>query len=167
MLQALPLHRIWGGGGYVGIAGALAKIKEPGLSATSTNLNLLAGYEINDYLAIEGEGSIVIAEDATTITFGTTTVPVDVGASYYGVFAKISAPLDGKFSPHLRIGFVEAKVSAGQGNVLVSVKDSSVAYGLGGDYVVSEKLTLRFDYTMADFDGTKANIFSVGTITRF
>lgn len=145
-------------GVYAGFGSGNVTAKEPGFSATSLNAIGLVGYEVNDYISVEGEASFVIRDGSFE--------GIDIGNTHMGAFVKLAASTSGPFTPHARIGYVNGKVTVSNGNASDSLDDNAFAYGIGAEYAFSNS-SLRADYTVADFGVTETNVLSITTVFKF
>lgn len=151
-------------GFYLGAGVAVIDGEEQGFGFRSTNLNVMAGYEVSPYFAIEGEASVVLGEDSVTIQ-GTTG---DVGLRHAGIYARLNLmDSSNTFVPYLRAGWVQGTAEVEVLGLSVSDDSTAFAYGIGGEYRYSEKGSVRFDIGKADFDTVDATIVSIGNVWRF
>ncbi len=147
---------------YVGLGLAKIKGKESDMSWSSSNANLLVGYELNGYIALEGETSVVISKGSVQISDHS----VDIGNTHMGAYVKFALPTKGFFNPHVRLGYVKGKANASFSGISLSVDDTAVAYGIGAEYNFG-KYSIRADYTSADFGASDMNMLSIMTVFRF
>ena len=120
---------------------------------------LLAGFEINKYLAVEAEGTVMTRDDTLS--------GYDVEASYNGVFIKAQMPLSDVFSAHLRLGRIERQLEIPS---IAGTKrtSTSTGYGIGGEYRLTEKLGVRADYTWGVMDSsTDLKLMSLLAVFHF
>lgn len=151
-------------GFYLGAGVAVIDGGEQGFDLRSTNLNLMAGYEVSPFFAIEGEASIVLSEDSVTIGG----VTGDVGLRHAGIFARLNLmDSSNTFVPYLRAGWAQGTAEVEVLGVSVSDDDTAFAYGIGGEYRYNEKGSVRLDISKADFDTVDATIVSIGNVWRF
>jgi hypothetical protein len=113
---------------------------------------LLAGFEINKYLAVEAEGTVMTQDD----TYSGIYRDYDVEASYNGVFIKAQMPLSDVFSAHLRLGRIERQLEIPS---IAGTKSTSTStgYGIGGEYRLTEKLGVRADYTWGELSDSNGS----------
>ena len=109
---------------------------------------LLAGFEINKYLAVEAEGTVMTRDDTLS--------GYDVEGSYNGVFIKAQMPLSDVFSAHLRLGRIERQLEIPS---ITGTKrtSTSTGYGIGGEYRLTEKLGVRADYTWGELSDSNGS----------
>ena len=145
-------------GYYAGFGFANVTGKELGYSWTSFNAIGLGGYEVNEYISVEGEASFVISEGSL--------LGVDIGNKHMGAFVKFALPTSGAFTPHARIGYVKGEAKASSGSVSISVDDTAFSYGIGAEYDFGNS-SFRADYSVADFGATNMNSLSFTTVLNF
>ena len=145
-------------GFYAGFGVANVEASEVGASWSSTNANVMLGYEVSEYIAVEGEASFVLSEGSL--------MGVDVGNKHMGAFVKFALPTSGPLTPHARLGYVKGEATASGNGVSVSVDETAVSYGIGASYDFGST-TLRVDYTVADFGETDTNVLAIGTVWKF
>ena len=145
-------------GFYAGFGVANVGASEAGESWSSTNAGILVGYEVNEYIAVEGETSFVLSEGSVS--------GIDVGNKHMGAFVKFALPTSGPFTPHARLGYVKGEATASGNGASISVDETAVSYGVGAEYDFG-KSALRVDYSVADFGETDTNILSIVTVWKF
>ena len=151
-------------GFYLGAGVAVIDAEEQGFDFRSTNLNLMGGYEVSPYFAIEGEASIVLGEDSVNILGSS----ADVGLRHAGIFARVNLmESSNTFVPYLRAGWVQGTAEVEVAGVSVSDDDTAFAYGIGGEYRYNEKGSIRLDIGKADFDTVDTTIVSFTNVWRF
>lgn len=154
-LISLPAHAE---GLYAGVGYSNVTAHESGYTWTSLNVIGLAGYEFNEYISVEGEGSFVIKEG--------TLEGVGVGNSHTGAFVKLALPMEGPFTPHARFGYVKGKATVSAGGISVTIDDDAPVYGIGAEYDLGGT-SLRADYSVADFGRTDTGVLSLTTVVKF
>jgi hypothetical protein len=159
-------HGVQGGqhGGYHGLRG-MHKPKRKGYAYGNLGLNYYSvdvgpediesvglvgrvGYQSAGILGAEVEGNLGLKNDSFAIG-GTA---VSGGLDYSGgAFAVARMPIGDKFSVHARGGYhvadVDAEIDFGPGTLIASDTVDDFAYGVGGEYKVSERDSVRLDYT--------------------
>lgn len=145
-------------GFYAGFGVANVEANEAGESWSSTNAGVTLGYEVNEYIAVEGEASFVLSEGSL--------MGVDVGNKHMGAFVKFALPTSGPFTPHARLGYVKGEATASGNGVSISVDETAVSYGVGASYDFGST-ALRVDYTVADFGETDTKVLAIGTVWKF
>ena len=140
-----------------------SKGKESAVEYTSTNTIILAGYDLNDFFGLEAEISSVLTKDTVTKN----SVNLKVGKSHSAAFIKAAYPLSSDFSIHARIGQSNGKASASAGGVVISLDKSTTAYGFGTTFAASDNLSIRADYTVADYGSTDGTILALIAVFKF
>ena len=138
------------------------------------------GYRLNDYFAIEGELGFGLGGDdfdrVVPVDVLGTPVNVDTNVSldvdnYYIGFARGIFPVSDQFDIFARVGYGEATADgtavgmAGGFTATASdsVSESGFAYGVGGQYNLTENDGIRADYTRLD----DTDIISLAYSRRF
>jgi len=150
-------------GAYLAIGVAAVNAEEPGYEYGSTNAIGMIGYEINNYLSIEGEFSFVAKKGEVLI--GSTTAKY--GGEHLGVYAKFTLPTSVPINPYIRLGMIKGEGSVKVGSVTLTIDDTEMAYGIGAEWKTSEKSGIRLDYTVADFGVTEASVLSISHAYNF
>ena len=145
-------------GFYAGFGLGRVNGEQAAYSWTSTNAVGLGGYEFNEYISVEGEVSLVASDGSIS--------GVDIGNQYMGAFVKFALPTSGSFTPHARIGYIKGKATASIGGVSISVDDTNISYGIGGEYDFGSS-SLRVDYSVADFGAMETNSLSITNVWKF
>ncbi len=145
-------------GFYAGFGFANVTAKEPGISVTSFNGIGLGGYEVNEYIAVEGEASFVISEGSIS--------GVGIGNKHMGAFVKFALPTSGAFTPHARLGYVKGTVTGSSGAASISLDETAFSYGIGAEYDFGSS-SIRADYSAADFGVTESTILSITNVWKF
>lgn len=143
-------------------------------------INGRVGYRFNDFFAVEGELGFGLGGDDFDRTipvdaFGTVVnVDANVGLdvkNYYIGFARGILPVSEQFDIFARVGYGGATaeadvVASAQGFTASGSEDDNVsgfAYGVGGQYNLTEKDGIRADYTRLD----ETDIISLAYSRRF
>ena len=126
------------------------------------------GYDINQFLAVEGE--LAIGIDDEEVSAGG--FDANLGLNYLvGAYGKASYPLVETVSVYARAGIVnaelEAEVSGPGGSASATESDTGYALGLGADAFLGDHGGIRFDYTRYDIEDLEADAFSIGYKFRF
>ena len=151
-------------GAYIGYGFANVNAKQSVHNWASTNAILVLGYEVNDYLSLEGETSITISE-GQIIYSG---ISIDMENEHLGAFAKLTLPTSGSIKPYARLGMVRGSYSMSSGGASFNAPDASAfAYGFGAEWEYSENKGIRLDYAVADFDITDSEIIAITSVYRF
>ena len=151
-------------GAYIGYGFANVNAKQSVHNWASTNAILMLGYEVNDYLSLEGELSIPISEGKIIVRG----ISIDMENEHLGVFTKLTLPTSGSIKPYARLGMVRGSFKQSVGAIGFSSPDKSAfAYGLGAEWEYSENSGIRLDYSAADFDLTDGEIIAITSVYRF
>lgn len=114
-------------------------------SAKGASVSLIAGYTLSDYSKIEARYSRLIADaDYNEVT-------KNITMSNIGVYFKQMLPLPGSFVPYGLLGFGKSSFD--------KESDTGLQWGVGGSYVLNEKVDLFIDYISyysSDFGGAYA-----------
>jgi len=107
------------------------------------NYSLLAGYDFNEYFAVEGRYTDSFTHDDQTHMSG------------WSLFAKPQYPVSEDFSVYALLGYGTVDLHGVKG-YLVDFDGSTFQWGLGGSYQVMENISLFADYTFPanDMDGS-------------
>lgn len=121
------------------------------------------GYQSPYYVGAEIEGSLGVSEESVQ-TGGTT---LTAGPDYsVGAFALARLPLGKRFSVHARGGYHVTKVATSLDNGVVTTEASEaydgLAYGAGAEFNMSDRNSLRVDYTRYDYDTQTLNGYNIG-----
>lgn len=141
--------------------------------ANATNMNLGAiqgrfGARLSPYLGVEGEYSYGVKGDKIGVA-GAPDVNVkqDGQEAIYGVGF---LPLSSNFELLARIGYGHTSGTGSVAGVTGGVKGDSWNFGVGGQYMVTDKDGLRLDYTREQFQPRavdNANIWSIAYVRKF
>jgi len=106
------------------------------------NISLLAGYNFNEYVAVEGRYTTSFAKEDSLEMDG------------WSLFVKPQYPVSEDFSIYALLGFGGVTMDGINGSV-VDVDDNGFQWGLGMEYAVMENISLFADYTSLanDMDG--------------
>ncbi|WP_421792841.1 porin family protein [Hyphobacterium sp.] len=127
-------------------------------------ITLRGGYEFTNYLGVEGQVDIGIADDTVTVLATPIDVELNYAASLFGV---ARAPLAPNFNLLARIGYTTAEVEASVPGFSLSDDADGFAYGVGAEFFVDDHNGFRFDYTRHDFDGGDGDVFGLHYVRRF
>lgn len=149
---------------YFGTGFANINYDESGTKFSSSNINLTAGYEVSNYFAIEGEVSVLPVGDTITISGST----ADVDLTHMGIFARVNLiESTASFVPYLRAGWVRGKATVEAGGVSISDTTTGFGYGIGGEYRLTDKYSVRLDASKANFDNSDATVIGISSVFRF
>ena len=130
--------------------GSLDIFSETGGQDRTGDILLMAGYEFNQYIAVEGRYmTSVFDEDVLT-------------RDSWGIYAKPTYPVNDAFSVYALLGYGGLTVD-GKGSALIpanrsDVDDSGFQWGLGGSYAATENISIFADYVSIATD-MDADIF--------
>lgn len=129
------------------------------------NYFLLAGYDFNEYFAVEGRYTNSFTHDDQTVMSG------------WSLFTKPQYPVSEDFSVYVLVGYGRVTLD-GVNGYLVDYDDTDFQWGVGASYRVMENFSLFADYTFLanDMDGSyggsdevklDVDMFSVGITYHF
>lgn len=124
-----------------------------------------AGYDLNPYFGIEGEGQLPIGEETSTVNG----VEQDSAIDYQvGAYAKAQYPVHERVNLFARGGYSYANVRGSYLNERPVDDIDGWAYGAGAEWLVDDVNALRVDYTHRDFDSDGvADSYGVSYVRRF
>jgi len=150
-------------GAYVGLGGVVARYDTncdcttSDTSGTDKTAGVMAkvGYDVNKYIGIEARGATTMIKD-------------DGGKmTHYGVYAKPMLPLSDKIKAYGLVGYGKTKTDGH----LREADVSGLAWGVGVDYAVTDKVSAFIDYqkliNKSDSDAPKLDTVSVGANYNF
>ena len=108
------------------------------------NITLLAGYNLNEYIAVEGRYTTSIAYDD------------NIDMDGWSLFVKPQYPVSEAFSVYALLGYGGVNLFGVSGSsVIIDVDDTGFQWGLGLSYDVTENIEIFVDYTNLanDMDG--------------
>ena len=97
------------------------------------NLLVLAGYEFNEYMAVEGRYSTYIFDEDS------------VNSDIWGIYAKPQYPVNEDWNLYALLGFGGMTVD-GVNGANHDVDDTGFQWGLGASYGVTEDIAIFLDY---------------------
>jgi outer membrane immunogenic protein len=107
------------------------------------------GVGFGQHFAVEGEGSFGIDDDNGT--------ELD---SELGVFGVAKLPISPQFDIFGRVGYSRIETSPGG-------DEDGLAYGVGGQWNLTEKDGIRGDWTRHDYDVGDADAYSLSYVRKF
>ena len=150
---------------YMGVDYSMFTYDETGFpEAEPSALRLKAGYFFTDNVAVEGQLGFGIEDD--TITSG---IPITLELdNFISVLLRGQIPLANTFNIYGVVGMTRADLTASSGAIAISDADTSVSFGVGADFEVSDDMYLNVDY-MSYLDETAYDLtaFSVGLRFNF
>ncbi len=162
-------------GFYAGIGASVASTRESELNFfdiengqdRTGDIALIAGYDINEYIAVEGRYQFSVAEENI------------IDKTSWGIFAKPQYPVTEDFRVYGLLGFGGFDVS-GRNHVgrTIAADDTGFQWGLGASYQVYENLSVFIDYLkvatdiastafVSDNAEIDSDAFTVGVLYRF
>jgi hypothetical protein len=154
-----------------------------GIDAEVGGITGRAGWQFNNWLSIEGDGTFGFEDgdftfDGTEDEFNLDdnsdgdvadiiTAPGDFGVDYmFGGFVKASFPLGAAFDISGRLGYSFAEVDStvttpGGGTIDIGDSETGVSYGAGVAWHFNEHHSVRGDYTYTDFDLAEVDAFGL------
>lgn len=130
------------------------------------------GWQSKSFFGAEIEGSFGLTDDDATVEFGgvplTSEIGVDTQIAGFGV---ARFPVSDRFNILGRVGYHRTEFS-GEVTDGVTVADldfstDGIAYGLGAEYALGRKTSIRADYTRYDLDGEDADAVSLAIARKF
>lgn len=105
------------------------------------------GYNLNQFLSVEGEGAFGISSDDDV-------AGLDVKEDFtLGGYARVSVPIAEQFKLFGRLGYQYSEFSFDSAGLDVTRDFDGLAYGGGVEVALSDRNALRFDYTKVDYGG--------------
>jgi len=110
------------------------------------NITLQAGYNFNEYVAVEGRYTTTFSDEDLVEMDG------------WSLFVKPQYPVTEEFNIYALLGFGGVTMDPVNGSS-VNVDDSGFQWGLGANYNFTENISVFFDYVSyaSDMDGTYWN----------
>ena len=138
--------------------------KEPGQDRLG-NITFLAGYDFNEYIAVEGRYTTSFTQEDIVEMNG------------WSLFVKPQYPVTEEFTVYGLLGFGGVSMDSVNAAYLVDVDETGFQWGLGMSYDVTETITLFGDYTSlaSNMDGiywdgefeADSDSFTLGVTYRF
>ncbi|HRD46853.1 MAG TPA: porin family protein [Caulobacter sp.] len=130
-----------------------------GVDAEGADLGAIQGrlgYKFNPYLGVEGEAAFGVSDDTVS--------GVDVEMKHeIGLFGVVTAPVSPQFDLFGRVGYTGASFDTSLGDL----DTDGFAWGVGGQYNVTDKDGIRLDWTRHDHDDAEADVWSIGYSRKF
>gem|GEM_PF-1442310 len=130
------------------------------------------GWQSKSFFGAELEGSIGVRDEDTTITVGGVPLAGNLGVdTQIAGFGVARIPVSERINLLGRVGYHRADLS-GEVTDGVTVTDldfsaEGIAYGVGAEYALGRKTSVRADYTRYDFDGENADAVSLAIARKF
>lgn len=125
------------------------------------------GYQATPYLGLEAEGSFGVTEDDEDIGG----VPYEAEVNHQlAAFATARLPIGDGFSLRGRIGYHTTDYSITTdvaGEPQFEESDDGIAYGIGAEYAINPRDSIRIDGTIYDIDGSNMDSVSVAYQHKF
>ena len=170
----MPMEEVDNSSFYVGLALSAVSTRDAAVSMDIFNakagqdrlgnLTFLAGYNYNEYIAVEGRYTTTISDDDLVEMDG------------WSLFVKPQYPVTEDFNIYALLGFGGISMDPVAGKY-VDVDDSGFQWGLGASYDFTENISVFFDYTNLanDMDGiywdggleVDADAFNLGLTYKF
>lgn len=149
-------------GFYIGGSYVFADVEDNGsdLDVDLDALMLRAGFQLNEYIAIEGRVGEGVQDDEV---FG---VKVEL-EEMYGAYVKAGLPTQTGFYPYALLGVTRGEISARGPGGRVSETDSDISYGVGVDYWFSGQLSGSVEYTQFYDKDSSVSGLSLGVNYKF
>lgn len=111
--------------------------------ANPTSIGVRVGSSINKNVAVEARLGTGLSSDSIRVLG----VPVDLKVdNFYGVYGKGILPLSDQASVYGLLGYTRGKLKGNFAGGSISVSDSDVSYGIGGDFAVTPTLSLNAEF---------------------
>ncbi len=131
------------------------------------------GYQSKSIFGAEVEGTLGFTDDEETLVTaaGTSSDSTKIDNSIAG-FGLARIPVSQKFNVLGRVGYHNTEVSTEATDIagVVTETDFStdgLAYGIGAEYALSPRTSIRADYTIYDYDGPDADAISLAVSRKF
>lgn len=130
------------------------------------------GWQSKSFFGAELEGSYGFNDDDAVINVGGNLLNSETGIdTQFAGFGVARFPLSDRFSVHGRLGYhnteFSSKVTDGVTVADLEFGTDGIAYGLGAEYAVGQKTSVRADYTRYDLDGAEADALSLAIARKF
>ncbi len=154
-------------GGSVGSATLTEDFDGLGVDADSDSFRLTAGWQFNDYFALEG-GYHSFGKFEESLDVGGNPVDIRLKADGFTLGATGSLPLGSSFSLFGRAGAFFWDGDAEINNVSQArPEDTNIYLGGGATVAVTERLRLVGDWTRYQLEDTESDVISLGFTYRF
>jgi len=147
----------YGGASYAQLDTDIAGIVEFDLGALVFN----AGYQINDYVAIETRLGTGITDDDI--------VGLELELDYlWGIYTKIGIPTGTAFYPYVVLGYTKAELELSGLGYSESDSDSDTSYGVGANFTVNDNFGVFAEYmNWYDDEDIEITGFNLGVSYKF
>jgi OOP family OmpA-OmpF porin len=166
LLVLTPLTALGDDGFYVGGSVGSASLSEDfdgfNVDSDSTAFRLVAGWQINDYLSVEG-GYQNFGAFEQTFTVNGEPVDVSLDADGFMLGGTGSFPLSDRFALYGRVGAFFWDGDAEINNVSQArPEDTNLYLGAGVSFALTGQLKLIVDWTRYNLEDTESNVISLG-----
>ena len=152
--------------GYVGFRISQAIVDESGIDGDDTGAKFFGGYKFNDYFAIEGGyydfGDII---DSGSLTNPSSRLEIE-GVSLAAV-GFIPASDNVSWFGKIGIHYWDADTVGSISTPLSTNSDTDTFYGVGLDYVINDRWSLRGEIERYEVEDLDLNVGSVGVSFKF
>ena len=171
LLVLTPLTALGDDGFYVGGSVGSASLSEDfdgfNVDSDSTAFRLVAGWQINDYLSVEG-GYQNFGAFEQTFTVNGEPVDVSLDADGFMLGGTGSFPLSDRFALYGRVGAFFWDGDAEINNVSQArPEDTNLYLGAGVSFALTGQLKLIVDWTRYNLEDTESNVISLGLTYGF
>lgn len=172
---------------YLGVAGGQTKY-DTGVTAITSSLDekdtgwkVFGGYEINEYVSVEGYyadlGDATLSGSngqtfkfkGTTYQF-TTTASIGINATAWGAALLAGVPINQTIKPYAKLGFNRVTVETSYtGTTAPNEKSTETdpVFGIGVEFNITKQLALRAEYEIYDDSDGDAKYANIGMKFRF
>jgi len=147
---------------YAGLGYSYMKMSADGTNTDTTGnaITALAGYNILDYLAVEGRYTATLGD--INIDNGITDVDNDGDMTNIGLYLKPQYDID-KFTLYGLLGYGQVTVDAG-----TSYSENGFQWGAGANFTATDNVDVYVDYTRLydddEFDGLQAGDITIDAV---
>lgn len=154
-------------GGSIGSASLSDDFDGFDVDTNSTSFRLIAGWQFNDYLSLEG-GYHNFGDFEQSFDIGGNPVDLSLKADGFTLGATGTIPLGEKFALFGRAGAFFWDGDAEINNVSQSRPEDTNPYlGGGAKYAISDSLSVLGDWTRYELEDTQSDVISIGLTFRF
>lgn len=147
---------------YAGADLSQIQYKESAVDLKTVAVLAKVGYQVNQYLAVEGRLGTGVASDSFNDSGTKVKIETD---TLYGVYAKGMLPLADNFSVYALAGYTHGKLS---NSAMGSTSDSGGSYGAGAQLALTKQLALNLEWAhLYKGDGYKTRALTVGAAYNF
>jgi len=129
---------------------------------------LRASYHIEAMFAIESELMFGVSEGTGTVSTPQGDIPFEIGIKHgIAVLGKVRYPAFEGGIVHARLGGAALRLTSSLPGYSSTETSESLAYGVGGEFMIREQLRLRADFTQYRDNGETINAASVSLVHHF